>query len=118
MVRLMSRGDYMKTKSIAFYDLIVLLLPAGLSAQTTLGTILGSATDPSGAVIGGVTVVVRNTRTNIAQTVHTDSNGIYQVPNLVPGPYEVTGEQAGFKKTAVSGVLPETGATVRADLHF
>jgi hypothetical protein len=86
--------------------------------QTILGTILGTATDASGAVVPGVSVTIRNQETGIEQHVATHDNGLYEVKNLIRGTYSVTAEQPGFKRFAVSGVLLESAATVRVDLRL
>ena len=48
-----------------------------LRAQTTLGSILGTATDPSGAAVPDVNVVIRNTGTGIENRALTQDNGLY-----------------------------------------
>ncbi len=97
---------------------LMILAAAGLPAQTTLGTIRGSVTDPSGATVPGVAIVVRNMDTNIENRAVTNASGLYEVTHLVPGRYAVTAEHAGFKTVTVSNVLLETSATVRADLRL
>ncbi|HVP47175.1 MAG TPA: carboxypeptidase-like regulatory domain-containing protein, partial [Bryobacteraceae bacterium] len=61
-------------------SLIVFLLPAG--AQTTAGSIVGTVTDPSGAVIGGAGITVTNIDTGIATKTATDNSGNYVVTPL------------------------------------
>ncbi len=96
----------------------VLLVCTSVPAQTILGAIRGTATDPSGAAVPGVSVVVRNISTNIENRATTNASGLYEVTHLVPGRYSVSAEQAGFKSVNVSNVLLETSATVRADLRL
>ena len=91
--------------------------PAAL-AQTTLGTIRGVVTDPSGATVAAVSVVVRNIDTNIPNRTSTNDRGLYEVTNLIPGRYSVTAEYAGFRTVVVSNILLETSATVRADVRL
>jgi hypothetical protein len=54
-------------------------------AQTTLGSILGVATDPSGAAVPGVAIIVQNTGTGIEHRRVTNASGLYEVPNIIPG---------------------------------
>src|SRR6185503_20645494 len=72
--------------------------PASASPQEFRGSIRGTVSDASGAVLPGVTVTVTNTETKIAQTTVTDSEGRYQVLYLNPGPYSVAAELSGFNK--------------------
>jgi protocatechuate 3,4-dioxygenase beta subunit len=65
---------------------VVLLLPVTLAAQTTTGSLRGTITDASGAVLPGVTVELSGTsQIGGAQTAVTDQNGQYRFPNLSPG---------------------------------
>ncbi len=55
--------------------LIVAVVPLG--AQTTAGSIVGTVTDPSGAIIAGAAITITNMGTNIAVKTTTDSSGEY-----------------------------------------
>ena len=79
-----------------------LLLP--LHAQQGRGTILGKVTDPGGGLVGGATVTITNTQTNVASTTQTNSEGYYTSTPLIPGAYEVSVEMTGFKKSVQSGI--------------
>ncbi|HEX9119714.1 MAG TPA: carboxypeptidase regulatory-like domain-containing protein [Terriglobales bacterium] len=68
-----------------------------LAAQTFRGTILGSVTDISGAVLSGASVAARNTATGQQRTTQTSGDGSYSIPELPIGTYEVTASQAGFQ---------------------
>jgi hypothetical protein len=96
--------------------LFLTLLISIASGQTTLGTIRGLASDATGAVIPDVSVVVRNSNTNLERRTTTGATGNYEVAQLTPGLYEVTAEKSGFNRVVVSGVRLDTSATVRVDL--
>ncbi|HEY3129271.1 MAG TPA: TonB-dependent receptor [Acidobacteriota bacterium] len=81
--------------------LALLSLPAIALAQVTSGTILGTVSDPSGAVIPGATVTARNLDTGLVRNVLTDNAGNYVLANLPIGNYTVKVDLPGFK-TAVS----------------
>src|SRR5512147_2782685 len=68
-----------------------------LAAQTFRGTILGSVTDSSGAVLSGASVAARNTATGLQRTTQTSADGGYSIPELPIGSYEVTASHAGFQ---------------------
>ena len=80
--------------------LTVLLVAAacaiGAGAQTYRGTIHGVVTDPTGAVIVGVTVTVRKTANGDSRTVTTANDGGYVIPELVAGEYSVEVKATGL----------------------
>ncbi|GAB4242574.1 MAG: hypothetical protein Kow00109_18300 [Acidobacteriota bacterium] len=82
--------------------LCILLLVVGVMsvpapAQVRGGGLTGRVTDPTGAVLPGVTVTVRHQATNAVRTAVTNDEGIFRIPNLPPGMYEVKFELPGFK---------------------
>src|ERR1051326_3088758 len=66
-------------------------------AQVTTGTVSGTVTDSTGAVIPGVTVTLTSTEKGISRTVFTDEGGRYRAPELALGSYEITTELPGFQ---------------------
>jgi hypothetical protein len=72
------------------------LAPRMAAAQGITGSITGTVTDPSGAVIPGASVTVRDTATNATHTVTTSDVGSFTVPQLPPGHYTVTVTKANF----------------------
>ena len=86
-----------------------------LSAQTTTGSILGTVSDPTGAVIGGATVTIGNMDTGIAVKTSTDSTGNYVVTPLAIGRYSVTVEAPGFKKSVRTDITVNVQDRVRVD---
>ena len=85
-------------------------------AQLTNATLVGTVQDSAGAVILNATVTVRNVATNEVRTDKSSSQGIYRVPNLLPGTYEVRVEQPGFKVSLTPGVVLHVGETSRVDV--
>jgi hypothetical protein len=75
--------------SVAFVLAIGLLLPAAAFAQAD-ARFTGVVLDPSGAVVPGATVAVKNERTGEERTVMTGSDGRYIVANLRPSVYTIT----------------------------
>ncbi len=74
------------------------LLVAGIMwAQSDRGTITGTVTDPTGAVLAGVEVIATNVDTGVRQTVSTNSVGLYSVLNLQVGRYSLTFSKQGFR---------------------
>jgi hypothetical protein len=87
-------------------------------AQQPLGIIVGTVTDPTGAMVGGATVTVTNIDTQVSQTVVTGATGHYSVPYLVSGSYRVKAERGGFQVAVISNVVVAAAQTVRADLRM
>ena len=70
--------------------------PIAGSAQIVGATLSGTVSDPTGAVIPNANVTIRNLATGIVAEVSTNSSGLYNAPNLLPGDYEVTATAAGL----------------------
>ncbi len=88
---------------------------APLSAQTTSGAIVGTVTDPSGAVIGGASITVTNVDTGISVKATTDSSGEYVVTPLSVGRYSVTVEATGFKRSVRTDITLNVQDRLRVD---
>jgi hypothetical protein len=89
---------------------VLLCLPA--FAQSTGGRILGRVADPSGAVLANVKVTLTNQATGVSRSVQTNSSGDYVFLEVVPGNYDVSFEQAGFKQSLRKGVTVEVNGVV------
>ena len=94
------------------------LAATSLMAQTFRGTILGTVTDPSGAVVPGAKVVVRNVATGLERTTQTSADGSYSVPELPIGTYTVTVTQSGFQTSVTSGVVVDVASERRVDAEL
>lgn len=96
--------------------LLLLLLVAvvwGARAQSTFGTIRGTVSDASGAVIPGATVTVHSLDQNFDRQATTTDGGDFVVENLQPGHYSITVERDGFSKAVVTS----TQLDARQDLR-
>ena len=87
-------------------------------SQTIFGTILGTVTDPTGAVLPGIIVTVTNQGENISHEVVTDSQGNYQAENLKEGLYSVAVHASGFHRVTMQDVRLTARQIVRADLKM
>ena len=111
----------MKPQKISRFVMVwcLLLTPVAAWAQQAAGSITGVVRDTSGAVLPGVTVAAASPAL-IEQTrsVVTDSQGLYQIVDLRPGPYTVTFTLPGFSTLRREGLELTTGfaATVNAEL--
>src|SRR2546426_9718430 len=96
--------------------LVVLLFSLPLLAQANFGRILGTVSDPTGAVLPGARVSILDTQRGLARTVTTDEAGQYNAPTLIPGTYTVRVEFPGFKTLDRGNVVVEVGREIRVDL--
>ncbi len=96
--------------------LLVLFSLLPLGAQEFRGSILGRVADASNAVVPNAAITVTNTATNTSVNAQTDADGSYLVPFLLPGPYRVTAEAAGFKKAVRDGIEVRVQDRLTVDL--
>ena len=101
-----------------FAFLALLCAPGGLRAQLTEGTIAGTVTDSSGAVVSGAKVTVKNTGTDATLEETTDSIGYYRAPHLSTGIYEIRVEKSGFKTSVAENVAVDVNVVTRADVFL
>jgi hypothetical protein len=102
------------------YVLAILLAIASnvvwCSAQNIQGQVLGTVTDPSGAIVPDAMVVLRNELTGVVNTASTTTSGDYVFPYLNPGTYSVTVTKVGFESTKYTTFLVEAGQKRRVDV--
>ncbi len=108
----------MRSYFIAALFVLFLTLTSGVSvrAQEFRGTISGSVADPSGAVVAGAQLTIRETNTGTINKTTSDSSGQYVVPFLPPGTYEITVEMNGFKKVVRGGLTLQSAEHPVIDL--
>src|SRR5271154_1011632 len=110
------------SKALSTLIIVVLLAfcsTSRLEAQTSTGTILGTVSDASGAVVPSASVTVTNKATGAARTLTTNTEGLFSVPALVSGEYEVRVEVQGFRTEVRSAqVLAGTSTTVNMALSL
>ncbi|HEX4748240.1 MAG TPA: carboxypeptidase regulatory-like domain-containing protein [Bryobacteraceae bacterium] len=89
---------------------------ASLYAQAVTGTVLGTVTDSSGAVVQNAKVTLTEVNTGIAHTTQSNASGNYTFPDLPEGNYSVTVESTGFKKETRANVRLEINTSARVDV--
>ena len=95
----------------------ILPQPAAAQATISFAQLNGTVQDPSGNVIVGAAVSLRNTGTNRAYSATTNNTGLYVLPNLPPGEYELSISYSGFNDyTRTIEVSVGQTATVNAAL--
>src|SRR5690348_13604901 len=94
----------------------ILLVCVPAFSQLNLGSINGTVTDASGAVIAGATVTVTDVERGVSRTLTTDTAGQYFAPSLTPGTYSVRAEFTGFQTLNRTGISVGVGQAVRVDV--
>jgi carboxypeptidase family protein/TonB-dependent receptor-like protein len=101
---------------MALWSLSFLGIAVGQGRQS--GEIRGTVTDPSQALLVGVKVAVSNVATGVSLTTTTDTSGIYDVPFVQPGRYDITFAKDNFKTLTRSGITVNLATiTVNATLQ-
>jgi hypothetical protein len=95
---------------------VLLLLSAGACFAQSTATLSGAVTDPSGAVVPGAQVTVHSLATGLDRQITTDNAGIYVVPSLEPGDYQVQAKAAGFSTYTVKKVTLEVDQRVTVNM--
>jgi hypothetical protein len=109
-------GKALFTSLLALGTVVWAVHPASLAGQVLYGSIVGSVTDPTGAVIPNAKITATNTGTSQVRTDTTDGQGRYNLTNLVPGTYTVSATATGFRELNQSNVAVTPTTVTRADL--
>ena len=98
--------------------LAALAAAPNLFSQAVNATLIGTVTDPSGALVPNAGVVATDAQTGVARHSITNESGNYSFPDLPPGSYIVTVEAQGFKKETRRDITVQVDTTTRADLRL
>jgi hypothetical protein len=101
---------------ISLFCAAVLAAALPALAQTGRGGIVGTVSDPAGAVVPGVAIRVTQAGTGFSSTTVSNAEGLYRVPYLNPGMYELTFEAPGFKRLMRSQIQVRAAETPRVDV--
>jgi hypothetical protein len=99
------------SRSAVLAAVAAVALTMNLYAQGERATITGAVTDSTGASIVGAQVNLREVTKNVTLKTTTNAAGIYYLPALPPGQYEIRVEQKGFRATLISGIVLGAGTT-------
>jgi hypothetical protein len=86
------------------------------SAQAVYGSIFGTVTDTTGAVVSNATVTVSNPAKGISVSAQSDASGEYRVQHLIPDTYNVTAEASGFSKKTTENVVLYADTAPKVDI--
>jgi hypothetical protein len=98
---------------------IGLLLPVSRSfGQALNGTLLGTVTDATGAVMPNAKITITETLTGISRSLSTNQSGNYEFSDVPPGIYSVTAEQQGFRRETRNNNEVQINSTLRVDMRM
>src|SRR5580700_4824543 len=96
---------------------LVFLTPVQMWGQA-VGAIVGTVTDPSGAVIPNARITAANVATGVSQSTVTSGAGTYTIPNLVVGTYAVTAEGPAFKTATADRITLDVSQRREVDFKL
>ena len=107
----------MMRKSYIAVVLLLLLSVGRLYGQAgATGTILGTITDSTGAVLPNVKITVTNTATNVETRAETSSAGDFYIPSLISGTYSVIAEAPNFQRSKSDSFVLTVNQKARIDM--
>ncbi|MGA8437675.1 MAG: carboxypeptidase-like regulatory domain-containing protein [Candidatus Sulfotelmatobacter sp.] len=110
---------YIRSVKLALVLLSVVYAGSALAAwaqSTSTGTVAGSVTDPSGAVVADASVTLTDSATNIARATTTNATGRYIYVDVNPGIYNIAVSKAGFETTKTENQEVKVGASLTVNL--
>jgi hypothetical protein len=111
-------GTFLKKITLSCAVALLAMASLAVAQDVQSATVVGTLTDPTGAVIPNATVTVTNTNTNLSAHATTNSDGAWYIPFQPAGTYTLTIEATGFKKYLQSGITLEIGQTPRFDVQL
>jgi len=109
--------NYARSAALA---LLAVLAAASVFAQSqaTTGQITGRAADSQGGALPSVKVTVSNPATGFSRSVSTNAEGLYSLPLLPPGDYDLSAELSGFQTVRRARITVTVGSNVNVDLRL
>ena len=112
----LSRVKEFRIRHVVVFAALLCCLP--LLAQAQQATIVGTVTDPSGAVVPNVAVSITNMDTNLNRVYPTNDAGQYVAPDLQIGHYDIKATAAGFKVAEQKSIVLTVGDRIRVDFQM
>ncbi|MGB6685566.1 MAG: TonB-dependent receptor, partial [Candidatus Acidiferrum sp.] len=91
--------------------------PAFSQGGVSAAQLNGTVKDASGGSVANATLTLRDVGTNRTYTAVSNDNGLYIIPNLPPGTYELTTEATGFAKSTQTGIVLTVGQVATIDVN-
>src|SRR6516225_9120831 len=106
----------MRMRGAFFVCLLLIGCAWSAFAQTDRGTITGTVSDPTSAVIPGVSIVATNAETGAKYETVSTETGNFTLAQLPSGVYQLSAELPGFKRYIRQGLTVQAAQTIRIDV--
>jgi hypothetical protein len=103
------------TRFLLAFVCLTALTAVSAYGQQVFGSIFGTVTDQSGAAVANAPVTIKDQNKGTTYSVTTNEDGNYTKGNLIPGAYEVSVEQQGFRKSITPDISVGADRAVRVD---
>jgi hypothetical protein len=100
---------------LAIAIMVIGYLATPASGQVLYGSLVGTLTDATGAVVPKATVAVKNTSTGLSREATTNEAGYYSIQNLLEGDYDMTVTASGFRPYTQRGINVSINRVTRVD---
>jgi len=111
-------GSFLSWRVFVLMLLAVAITVIPADAQSVLGTLRGTVTDPQGAGVPSAAILVVDESTGVPRSIETDHEGRFEAANLRAGTYRVEIVTTSFKKFEQKGVVVRTGGVARVDARL
>ncbi len=105
-------------RSLFWVLALCLIVSPALAQLAGTGTIQGTISDPSGAVISGAQVTVTDVATSVKHQTVSSGGGVFSFPNLSIGTYDLSVKATGFKTYRQTGVVLEVGSNIAINVNL
>ena len=118
MTRLISRLPTLMSAIIMLLACLFLNSGTALGQATSTGTVVGVATDPTGAVVQEAAIVLTDTATGTKRTTITNKDGAYVLMNVPPATYNISCTKSGFEVDQINGEIVSVGTQTTANFSM
>src|SRR6202049_403409 len=113
-----SLRNVVRCLAVAGALLLSILCSHPIHGQVIGGTISGTISDKSAAVVANATVSLKNLATGVTSVVTTNAQGLYSLPNLLPGNYQQKVSAAGFETAIRNGIVLTVGSQMASNIEM
>lgn len=117
-MRLIPRWPALSVSTAVLFAVLAFGTSVASAQSTSAGTITGTVTDATGALIPGATVTVIDPATKTKVSVTTNKDGHYTLSNVQPGNYDVTAAKPGFSTDDIAGLTVSVGTQTTANFKM
>ncbi len=98
------KGERVSILCLLVTCILFTFIPQSASAQVLYGSVVGTVTDQTGAVVPGAQIAISNDSTGLKRQTTTDSTGLYRILDLPQGTYTIEATAKGFKPLSNTGL--------------